>query len=194
MSENLFIFDAEIRYGVTTDDNPPQEGFQYAKGWDDFGGMGISTVCGYDLAQARYRVFMEDNIDELRAVIASGATMLGFNNHRFDNPLLTANGIDIPDDQSEDLAACIWAALGVESGQHPKGLGLDAICSANGLASKTGHGKDAPQDYQRGHIGRLIDYCLGDVRATLQLYRYIHTCGGIKDPRTGNWVVVRLPV
>jgi len=192
MTEHIFIFDAEIRHGVATEDNPKQPGYRYADSWADFAGMGIATVCGYDVTEARYRVFMEDNLSELEAIITNGRTMLGFNNWRFDQRLLAANGITIPEGQSQDLAATIWRAAGIPNGEHPKGFGLDAICRANGLATKTGNGADAPQDFQRGRIGRVVDYCLGDVRATLQLYRYIQACGGITDPRNGEWLAVRV--
>ena len=33
---NLIIYDTEIRHGVATPDNPPQNGYRYAKGWTDF--------------------------------------------------------------------------------------------------------------------------------------------------------------
>lgn len=192
MTENLFIYDAEIKHGVATENNPRQVGFQYADGWHDYPGMGIATICGYDVTEARFRVFMDDNLSEFQGIIHSGRTLIGFNNWRFDDRLCAANGIEIPQGQSMDLAAIIWRAAGIPNGEHPKGLGLDAICRANGLPGKTGNGADAPQDYQRGRIGRVIDYCLGDVRSTLQMYRYIQTCGGITDPRTGEWMVVRI--
>ncbi len=38
------IIDAEIKHGVTTPDNPPQRGYQYAQGWDDYSGMGIACI------------------------------------------------------------------------------------------------------------------------------------------------------
>lgn len=192
MSEDILIFDAEIKNGVVTENNPMQAGFRYAKGWNDYAGMGISVVCGYHIGEARPRVFLEDNLSELVQMIERGTVLIGFNNWRFDNRLLFENGIGIPHGQSKDIAAAIWHAAGVPTGEHPKGRGLDAICLANGLPGKTGNGADAPQDFQRGRIGRVIDYCLGDIRSTLQLYRYITQTGGCKDPVTGEWLTVRI--
>lgn len=192
MTEHIFIYDCEIRHGVATEDNPRQAGFRYADGWTDYAGMGIAVICGYDVTEARYRVIMEDNLTELQAIIASGRTLLGFNNWRFDDRLCRANAIEIPDGCTKDLAATIWRAAGIPNGEHPKDLGLDAICRANGLPGKTGNGADAPQDFQRGRLGRVVDYCLGDVRSTLQLYCYIKTCGGVTDPRNGEWLTVRV--
>lgn len=45
----------------------------------------------------------------------------------------------------------------------------------------------------RGSIGRVIDYCLNDVRCTLHLHRYITRAGGLIDPRDGtSWLNVRV--
>lgn len=189
--ENIFIYDAEIRHGVSTADNPRQPGFRYAESWTDYAGMGIAVVCGYDMAESRYRVIMEDNLSELQR-LADTCTLIGFNNWRFDDRLMRANGINIRDGHSKDIAAAIWKAAGIPNGEHPKDLGLDAICRANRLPGKTGNGADAPQLFQRGRIGQVVDYCLGDVRSTLQMYRYIREEGGITDPRNGNWISVRI--
>ena len=189
---SLLFFDAEIRHGVITPDNPGQRGYVYANGWTDYAGMGISTICAYDLSESQYRVFMIDNLPDFADLANSRDAVVGFNNHRFDDPLLRANEIDLTC-ESHDLAKHIWHAAGVVPGEHPKGLGLDALCKANRLPTKTGNGADAPQDFQDGRFGKLVDYCLGDVRATLCLYRYIKTHGGIINPRTGQWLVVTLP-
>lgn len=189
---NVFIYDTEIKHGVITDNNPAQRGYQYAAGWNDFAGMGIACLCGFDNREARYRVFMDDNINEAQAFISSFDAVVSFNGKRFDDKLLAANGIIII--RSIDLAELIWRAAGIPAGEHPKGLGLDAICQANRLPGKTGNAANAPQDYQDGRTGTLIDYCLGDVRSTLHLYRYLMTAGGIRDPRDGRWLNVALPM
>ena len=190
---NIVIYDTEIAYGVATPDNPPKPGYKYAKGWTDYAGMGISVICAYDVAEAQYRVFMEDNFSAFDDLICRRDFVLGFNNHRFDDRLARENGFRIPHEKSLDLAAVIWKAAGIPNGEHPKGLSLNACCQANGLPTKTGNGADAPQDYQDGRIGRVIDYCLGDVRCTLHLYRYITQHGGLIDPRDGtSWLNVRI--
>lgn len=188
----LVIYDAEICNGIITDNNPAQEGYKYAKGWKDFAGMGISTICAYDVHEARFRVFMADNLSHLEDLMTERDALVGFNNHQFDDNLLRENNVFIGS-STIDLAALIWRAAGIPQGEHPKGLGLDAICKANKLPGKTGNGAQAPQDYQDGRIGRVIDYCLADVRSTLHLYRYLAGFGGITDPRTGEWLNVAVP-
>lgn len=188
----LVIYDTEIRHGVLTENNPPQPGFKYADGWHDFAGMGIATLCAYDIFQSRSRVFLEDNMGQWEDLVGERDAVVGFNNHQFDDRLLAANDVWFGH-ESIDLAALIWRAAGIPQGEHPKGLGLDAICRANNLPGKTGNAANAPQDWQNGQIGRVVDYCLADVRSTLRLYRYLAQNGGIKDPRNGEWLSVVVP-
>ena len=51
----------------------------------------------------------------------------------------------------------------------------------------------APQLWQDGHYGRVIDYCLGDIESTLRLFDLVAINGGCRDPRTGEWLNVRVP-
>ena len=176
------VYDCEIKRGVETENNPRLDGFEYAAGWDDFSCMGISVLCAYDGTERRYRVFCEDNLEDFVVMACNRRGVIGFNNHRFDDKLLAAHGIDVGH-YSRDIAASIWSAAGVPDGEHPKGLGLDAICKANYLGGKSSAAADAPQDWQRGRIGRVIDYCLNDVRMTVRLLRLIEDTGGIIDPR-----------
>lgn len=192
--KNLVIYDTEIRNGVITQDNPAQPGYKYAKDWSDFEGMGIACICAFDIVEAQYRVFLEDNFSAFEELVAQRDGVLGFNNWRFDDKLLRANGLKLPAVKSHDLAAAIWHAAGIPQGEHPRGLSLNACCKAHGLPTKSGNGADAPQDFQDGRIGRVIDYCLNDVRCTLQLYRYIERAGGIIDPRDekNSWLNVKV--
>lgn len=188
----LVIYDTEIRHGVSTRDNPREPGYRYAKNWTDFAGMGIACICAYDVIEAQYRVFLEDNFSAFESLVDQRDAVLGFNNWRFDDRLLRENGVRLPREKSLDLAAAIWRAAGIPDGEHPRGLSLNACCESHGLATKNGNGADAPQDFQDGRIGRVIDYCLNDVRCTLQLYRYIERAGGLIDPRNGSWLNVRV--
>jgi len=201
---NVVIFDCEIRKAIPPANEPVfasiKEKLQYCEGWDDFSGMGISVVTAYDVKEARAHVFMEDNLLDFAKLIASRDLCVTFNGTQFDLPLLDANGIVTPSQKHFDIAAAIWAAAGVPAGEHPKGLGLDAICWANNLTGKTGNGADAPYLWQSGKHGQLIDYCLGDTLATLRLYRLLASCNGCVDPRSvdggdayGRWLTVRVP-
>lgn len=191
--DNIIIFDTEIKHGIATDYNPPKVGYRYAEGWKDFAGMGVSVIGAFDFTKLHYRVFCEDNFDAWRELTERSSRIVSFNGDNFDNPLLDANGLGFDPAKSLDLAALIWALAGVPAGEHPKGLGLDALCKANNIEGKSGNSADAPQHWQDGKVGTVIDYCLGDVRATVDLYYQIILCGYITDPRTLERLPVRLP-
>ena len=176
------IYDCEIKRGVVTENNQRRNGCDYADGWEDFSGMGISVLCAYDMLESRYRVFCDDNMEDFVNLACNRRGVIGFNNHRFDDRLLAAHGIYVGY-YSLDVAELIWSAAGVPDGEQPRGLGLDAICKANGLGGKSASAADAPNDWQRGRIGRVIDYCLNDVRMTVRLLRLIEDTGGIIDQR-----------
>ena len=160
--------------------------------------MGIACVCAFDTAANRFRVFTETNLDALQDLIDTH-NLVSFNGKRFDVPLFEANGVaarynsDGDEIPHIDLAELIWRAAGIPAGEHPKGMGLDAICRANNIPGKTGNAADAPQQWQDGHHGRVIDYCLGDIESTLRLFDLVALNGGIRDPRTGEWLTVQVP-
>lgn len=186
------IYDTEIKKAILADGEAPQSGIQYCQGWKDFGGMGIACITAYDVAEARPRIFMEDNLPDFDA-LAQERTLVGWNNHKFDDRLLEANGIEITPGMSIDIASHCWRAAGFAEGERPTGFSLAATLKANGLQGKSGNGAMAPILYQTGRTGELIDYCMTDTLRTLQLYRYIKQAGGLRDPRNGNWLTVVLP-
>lgn len=191
--QGWLVFDCEIKHGVTTEYNPPQAGYRYANGWQDFAGMGVSVCCAFDSHSLRPRVFCDDNLKEFEQLAHELQGIIGWNNSRFDDPLLMANGVNLDGVLSIDLAKIFWAACGLTEGPHPKGLGLDATCRANGIQGKTGEGKNAPQDWQDGKTGRVVDYCFGDVDCLIHLLRRCMRKGGLIDPRTEQLVRMELP-
>lgn len=189
---NLVIYDTEIINAVPTQGVREQR-YTYCEGWHDKAGMGISVICAYETRAARPRVFLRDNAGDFQQLMDDADAIVGFNNFSFDDRLLEANGYTVQSGKSIDLAALIWRAAGTPNGEHPSGLGLDAICQANNLPGKTGDGAFAPFDWQNGRIGTVVDYCLADVMCTLRLYRFLATSGGCRDPRNGEWLNVVVP-
>lgn len=189
----MLIYDVEIAKAIQGKGEARIDGVKYCKGWTDYAGMGVGCVCAYDLSEARYRVFMQDNLAAFGELARSHDRVMGFNSISFDDNVMRAAGVEWPGQNSVDLARLIWRAAGIPEGQHPKGLGLDALCKANGLGGKTGNGALAPVMFQRGDIGGLIDYCLADVAMTLKLYRLVAWSGGLRDPRDGSFLPVVVP-
>lgn len=184
-----FLYDLEIIAAVPQVGELRDPELFYCGGWEDYEGMGISVVTAYDFVEESYRIYLQDNMNELRTTINSRNIIIGFNNKRFDNNVLRANGIEVPDEKSYDL----WRSItNTQPDGSRKGYNLDAMLLANGLQGKTGLGADAPKQAQKGQWGKLINYCLDDTRKTLYVLRL--ACNGmLRSPKNGEYMKVKLP-
>jgi hypothetical protein len=168
----MLIYDCEIIKAIPNKKEEPIEGIEYCEGWTDYVGMGISVIGVYDYIEDRYRVFTKDNFDEFQDLIDKRDIIVGFNSKKFDNSLCEANGIKISHKKHFDILVEIWKADGLsEEFQFPShlGYGLDKCCEVNFGSHKSGNGALAPVQWQNGEYGKVIDYCLNDVRLTKKL-------------------------
>jgi hypothetical protein len=215
----MLIYDIEIVNAIKNKDEDYLPDIKYCKGWGDHANMGISCIGVYDYEADSYRVFMADNMRGFYDLLATHKCCVGFNSIGFDNKVILAcepdenvrrglsNYFDVA---SYDILAEIWRALGLDPGRFywgtHGGYGLDAMCEANFGTKKSGNGALAPVWFQRGEYGKLIDYCLNDVKLTKQLLdRIINAISDdirlatqlvvpqLKDPKTGKMLTLRLP-
>lgn len=196
----MLIYDVEIKHPV-----PGKEeripGIRYCEGWDDFEGMGIAVIGCYDYMEQAFRVFCEDNLEEFQGLVHhhldSDEVIVGFNSLKFDNPLVRAHGIDLPDDGSYDLLVEIWkgAGLGPKFNKETHmGYGLGDCVKRNFLGlDKMGNGALAPVLWQQGKVGTVIDYCLSDVWLTKMLLDRVLYMEGIYSPIDGSKIPVKRP-
>lgn len=200
----MIIYDCEIVKCIPPrnfSDMDPE--LEYCSGWEDFPNMGISVICAYDYTTNEYRVFLEDNFDMFASLVLSHDRIVGFNSARFDNKLIEGSGLF--DDtvihklkrNTYDILREIWIALDLDPDNfHPRshgGLGLDKVCRSNIDMEKRGHGALAPELWQKGKIGEVIDYCLGDVKLTKELLDLISDKGEIINPKNNLLLTVRRP-
>lgn len=187
----MIIFNCEIKRAIQGKSETRIPGIEYCEGWHDFKHMGISVICAYDFIEDQYRVFMEDNFAEFQRLVDRHRVVAGYNSVSFDNRLCEANGIRIREDQTYDLVREIWAASGLSTYfQYPYpshlGYGLNDVIWANWpTLGKSGNGALDPVLWQRGKIGRVVDYCLNEVRLTVKLMDRVINEAAITDPVTG---------
>lgn len=187
----ILVYDCEIKYGIPPRGEDPQPDIKYCDGWKDFAGMGVSVTGVYDYTADSYRVFCDDNVEEMFHLFANADLLVSFNGIGFDDPLLvdTYPAYEMILTQPYDLLVEIWRAAGLEpkwvSPSTHGGYGLDAMCEANFNERKTGHGADAPVNWQRGRIGSVIDYCLNDVRMTKLLLDAVLARHPLVNPNRG---------
>ena len=190
----MLIYDLEIVNAIPDRKKPNEPGIEYCAGWDDHANMGVSVIGAYDAIEDRFRVFTQEAFGDFEA-LANNRQLIGFNSIHFDDRVLAANGVNVKTDY--DLLQELWAAAGLgRTFKYPShaGFGLNAAAEANGYGSKTGWGGYAPVQWQRGEYGRVIDYCLEDVRLTWRLVQQVVEMGRLRDPRSpAEWLTLAHP-
>lgn len=189
MNESVLIYDLEISKAIDNGKVPRVIGVNYCGGWNDHESMGISVIGSYDVLEGRFRIFCSDNLREFESLAADRKVLVGFNNLSFDNRVLRANSIQIDDSKSYDLMLELAAAAG-----NARWSKLDDVCQLNfGPAyAKKITGDMAPVLWQRGEIGKVIDYCLDDIRRQTRLFEQAMT-GQVKCVKTGRMLTLRKP-
>lgn len=195
--KDIFVYDIEIINAIPPKNGQREPGINYCEGWKDHFNMGIACICGYSFQEDRYRVFTQGNFEEFIDIVLSGTIMAGFNNIPFDNSVIAATlDLLIGQNQCYDLLREVWIAAGLSPEfQYPShaGYGLDALATANGFPGKTGNGAIAPIDWQRGYYGKVIDYCLQNVKITTKLIQRAISFVPMTDPKTGLQINPRTP-
>lgn len=183
----MIIYDCEIIKAILGKNDTPKEGVDYCDGWGDFKGMGISVICTYDYTTDRYGIFCEDNFNDFHNLVSeSNGPIVGFNSLAFDNKLCAAHNIDVPNEKSYDILVEIRKAAGIR-------ISLDALVEINFGLGKTGHGADAPIQWQNREYGKVIRYCLDDVWLTKRVLDKIVRNGRLLNPKTSKFMDIRRP-
>jgi hypothetical protein len=144
--------------------------------------MGISVGCAYDYRECRYRVFLDDNVEQLITRLNEpGTLVVAFNHIGFDNKLLRATpGLKVtlkPDTELRNYDMLLVSRKGAGSGMdRSPGFKLDDHLRSMGLPMKTANGAEAPIWWQDGRVGAVVDYCLNDVTVEKMLFEqfYVH--------------------
>jgi DEAD/DEAH box helicase domain-containing protein len=128
--------------------------------------MRMSIGVTYSTAKEAYRIYAEDEADQLIDELRKADCVVGFNIIGFDFPVLEAYSVfDLGSVIALDLMFDVEKALG-------RRLGLDALASETLGIGKTGHGLDALKWWKEGKIAEIAEYCCYDVKATKLLHEY----------------------
>ncbi len=194
--KNALVYDLEINKAIPpAEDAERIEGVDYCDGWHDRGNMGISVIAAYDYAEERFRIFLEDNLKEFQE-LARIRFIVGFNSETFDDDVCAANAIAVATDY--DLLRETYKAKGLdpypeEYDKRYKGYGLNAMAAATLHTQKTGHGAQAPIDWQQGRKGSVIDYCLNDAMLTKKLFDRVLAGEPLVDPNKKFPIILQHP-
>jgi DEAD/DEAH box helicase domain-containing protein len=142
------------------------------KSFDEVGGrhnirqLKLSAAVTYSTADAAFRHYREENVDELIAELKAADLVVGFNVLSFDYEVLRAYTDDgLASIPTVDMLDQIYRRLGFR-------VSLDNLAAATLAMTKSADGLQAVRWYKQGRIQEILDYCQQDVEVTRKLYEY----------------------
>ncbi|MCK5070612.1 MAG: DUF1998 domain-containing protein, partial [Desulfocapsa sp.] len=188
ISENNDLWKSEhipVHYGVF--DLETKFSASEVGGWHNAHKMGISVAVVYDSKLDAYKTYFEDQVAQLIEHLFNMELVIGFNNRRFDNFVLSGyTNENLNKMVIIDLLEIVKNRLGYR-------ISLDGLAKHTLGSEKSADGLQALKWYKNGKMEELSLYCTKDVTLTRDLFLY-----GLKHEyflfqnKAGN--VVRLPV
>ncbi|NOR23960.1 MAG: DUF1998 domain-containing protein, partial [Desulforhopalus sp.] len=152
------------RYGVF--DVETQRSAAEVGGWHRAERMGVSVAVLYDSGSDSYFTYREGEVSGLISHLEKLDLVVGFNNKRFDNRVLSAyTTLDLASLPTLDILEEVKNRLGYR-------LSLDSLAEHTLEVKKSGHGLLALKWYKEGRIDKIIEYCRKDVEITRDLFLY----------------------
>lgn len=132
-------------------------------GWHQAQKMGVSVAVVYDSEINDFVTYLENEMDTLVKHLQSFELVIGFNNKRFDNVVLSSyTHVDLNSLPALDLLEEIYNYLGYR-------LSLNSLAEHTLGKTKTADGLQALQWYKEGRIDLIRHYCRRDVEITRDL-------------------------
>ena len=154
--------------------------------WRKTDTLGVACAVTYDVGAKRYQVYDDTKADlfDLQRELLNARRVTTFNGWAFDLPVIWGSTPPLKvafapalARSCDDLLMRIWKGLKLDPHKFNfkthGGVGLDQVCKETLGVGKTGHGKDAPLLYRDKRWGKLISYCMDDVKLTTDLMLYI---------------------
>lgn len=180
--KNIVVYDCEIKEPIGSVKNGTKIG------WQSHELMGISVACTFDYETGDYDVYMDDNIELLAERLNRADLIVGFNHMAFDNQLLRKSGLALKPDSELKNYDILFHSRKAAGGGFLKGLKLDDHLRHmfGPQLVKTYNGADAPIFWQERKLGKLISYCLADVRRTRLVFEHIYLHGVVSTEAHGT--------
>lgn len=144
--------------------------------WSSYDKMGISVAVIYDFKDGEFKIYMDDNLNELVDRINSADLVTGFHIDGFDIPLIKAvSGREVRPKTYDMLFHARRATGWAPTARFPSGMRLDDLLreTFGPHFCKTADGAQAPHMYQQNKLGRLISYCVADVHREKTLFEHV---------------------
>lgn len=133
----------------------------------------ISMLGMYSYKENEYYGYDENDLHLFWRRLEHCDLLIGYNNHGFDDQVVSVYFPEITKIKSLDLLEEISNSLGFR-------IKLDSIAHATLGIGKSGDGLKAIELYKDGKIEELRSYCLDDVKITKEIYEYGKKNGSLK--------------
>lgn len=146
---NIVYFDLET-----------QKSAQEVGGWNKIGEMKMSLGVTYSTARGSYKIYPEQDVDDLIIELQRADYVVGYNVLRFDYTVLQAYSVfDFSNVPTLDLLVSLE-----QSGGHR--MKLDDVAEASLGVGKIADGMDALKWWKEGRLREIAEYCCFDVKTT----------------------------
>jgi DEAD/DEAH box helicase domain-containing protein len=146
------VFDLETKFSA-----------QEVGGWGRADRMGMSVGVVFDSELDGHVTYLEEDAAQMVEHLSNCQLIIGFNNKRFDNQVLSAySDINLHEHASLDLLEEIHTRLGYR-------LSLGRLAEQTLGAAKSADGLQALKWYKEGKIKEIVYYCKKDVEITRDL-------------------------
>jgi len=153
--KNILYFDLET-----------QKSADEVGGWNNISRMGMSVGVTYSTATGDYKIYSENQVNDLIKELQRADLIVGFNHLRFDYEVLHGyTALDLRQLPTLDMMIELQNQL-----QHR--LSLDAIATATFGVEKTAEGLQAIQWFREGKLLNVAEYCCYDVKLTRLVHEY----------------------
>ena len=133
-------------------------------GWHRAESMGVAVAVVYDSRSREYHSYLEDEVGDLIEHLQSSELIVGFNNRRFDNRVLSAyTSVELDRLPTLDLLEEVHNILGYR-------LSLNGLAEQTLGVAKSGDGLQSLRWYKEGRIDLIRHYCRQDVEITRDLF------------------------
>jgi len=135
-------------------------------GWSNISRMLMSVGVTYSTARGDYRIYPEQEVDDLITELQRADLVVGFNILRFDYEVLHGyTTLDLRQLPTLDMMVDLQQKL-----QHR--LSLDSIATATFGLEKTAEGLQAIRWFREGKLLEIAEYCCFDVKLTKLVHEY----------------------
>ncbi len=150
---------------------------QEVGGWDHVDKLGVSVACAYDSKTDSYLTFEESKLSKL-IDLCEERLVVGYNIRGFDLPVLVPYGLKIKNVDAFDIM------YDLEALTRQRYLKLEHVAQGTLGTGKSADGLLAVEWWKSGQIQKIIDYCLQDVKVTLDVFQYGRQNGFVKIQRS----------